>query len=1020
MYRRNMKTLFIHLSDLHLFTEPISSNAFAGITRCVQEDAKNCDRLFIVFSGDMSQNGSRKFLTAFESLMDVFAEGLFEKCGKKPEVIVVPGNHDIALPDPDRDSYPLCGEETKKEVDEKLWQSLSSMDPALASCRRFGCFQDDPFFSTRIFDFEGISYRFVLLNSAPFSWRGKLKIDKGHHFLPSTVLPLRPNELEYGKRTVEILVSHHRHDWFDENESQPALRDYIDRHASIVFTGHDHRPSAFQTFASRNVFCSEGGVLKLSGGKIRGSFQTVLLNEDTGALEGKRYLCDDGYDTFALDESQQFDEEISFSEPFPLKKGIRQEFFRSPLRGGEGTLLDFFVAPDLYSDAKDEEISGLDSIVSRLRKDKRMFLLGSAKSGKTSLLRILFLEMRAFGVTLYVDLGNGGMSGVSPKVAERNSFELLYGSEERTRKEFDALPPEERIVFLDNFSLLEEESKKKEWLEYFNERYGIAVFSLASSYNPRERIIEDTFIDPEHRYHIMGLTAKKREMLARKVGNAKGVDPQNYINLFNAAELALRSSSLLDYTDPEDLILVLEEIADKKLYIERNTNNAFNEIFTYSIDQSLVAASSIERLEDLKIVASRLAYSVVERDSSMDVSEKDIFLATDYCVEHFDNIKLDADKTRQYLCKAGILYKRSDGTYRFRRNAFLSYFAAMEYRRLMEDGETEPVNNLLSNACKSLNGDILLFLCFITKNKRLFKRIEEELNKEFETFAPLSLEKKNNWLLNGDTALLPAPKGKTHEEAVANLDSAEQEKLPSAAEAEEQAFSHDPQDHVYKIEKGFKLTEILFKAVSGFKGTFDKSQRERFLKTAIDAERSMLQYVFQFSESDLKLSEESFERYKEQQLDRHKEWSPEKRLVFKKLELSDYLRTLLFDMVFLSEFAFSSLVASSITLPLISSLEGSGFQNRIFKLGAYLHVDNTDRFISELEDTVKCFDKDWQRNIIRRIALLYITVNGPNYRIQTKINDVAVLGTSDKRRRGMLKARNSHFRNGKQAPKKEG
>lgn len=1012
-----MTTLFIHLSDLHLSEDSFSNNAFSGVIRCVLDDTKRCDNVFLVFSGDMTQDGSESHAESFGRMISGFQSDFLEKTGKKPEILLVPGNHDIVLPDPKTHSYPITSHDSPSELDEKFDNSLSCMSTSLGLCKDFGSFRDGPCVSVRTFELGDTCYRFLLLNSAPLSWREK--VDKGNHRIPARYLPLSPGEMQYGKKTVEIVVSHHRHDWFEESKSQPALRDYIDRYSSIVFTGHDHRPFAFQSVSKRSVVCSEGGELTLVSGKIKGSFQTLLLSEDSGTIEGKRYVCEPDCDAYLLDDDHHFKEEISYREPFPLARGVRGDFFRSPLRSGEGTLLDFFVAPDLYADGKEEEVSGLDEILNRIRDEKEMFLLGSAKSGKTSLLKVLFLKARSFGVPVYVDLSKEGLSSVTPRIAEKVAFERLYGDSERLRKEFDALPLGERIVLVDNFSFLEEESKKKDWLEYFKERYGITVFSLVSSYNPRERIVEDTFIDPDHRYHIMGLTAKKREELAKKIGASKGVDPQNYIDLYNTAEAALRSSSLLDYTDPEDLILALEEIADKKLYLERNTSNAFTEIFTYSIDQSLVSASSVERLEDLKIVTSRLAYLVVQRDSTMDVSGDDIVSATETCVNQFDNIKLDGGKTKTYLCKAGILYHRGDGTFRFRRNSFLSYFAALEYRRLMEDGDLGPVNQLLEKACKGLNGDILLFLCFITKNKTLFARIESELQKEFEGWPPLSIADKNNWLLEGDRSILPTPKEKTHEESVESVDKAEHEKLPSASDEEERAFANDPSEHLYVLEKGFKLTEILFKAISGFKGSFDKTQRERLLKTAINAERSMLQYVFDINQNDLEESEDSFSKYKKQQLERHKEWSAERRQLFKSLTLADYFRTLLFDMVFLSEFTFASVAASSVSLPLITTLDGSEFQNRIFKLGAYLHLANEERFLTELESTAKAFSKEWQKNIVKRIAYFYIAANGPSYRIQTKIHDTVAIGTSDTKRQGMIKARNSFFRKGKRPGKKK-
>ena len=281
-----MTTLFIHLSDLHLSEDPFSNNAFSGVIRCVLDDTKRCDNVFLVFSGDMTQDGSESHVESFRRMISGFQSDFLEKTGKKPEILLVPGNHDIVLPDPKTHSYPISSHGSPRELDEKFDNSLSCMGVSLGLCKDFGSFRDGPCVSVRTFELGDTCYRFLLLNSAPLSWREK--VDKGNHRIPARYLPLSPGETQYGKKTVEIVVSHHRHDWFEESKSQPALRDYIDRYSSIVFTGHDHRPLAFRSVSKRNVVCSEGGELVLVSGKIKGSFQTLLLSEDSGTIEGKR------------------------------------------------------------------------------------------------------------------------------------------------------------------------------------------------------------------------------------------------------------------------------------------------------------------------------------------------------------------------------------------------------------------------------------------------------------------------------------------------------------------------------------------------------------------------------------------------------------------------------------------------------------------------------------------------------------------------------------------------------------
>ena len=1001
-----MKTLFIHLSDLHLETTSIVNDLSLGITRCIQDAVNECDNSFVVFSGDMSFNGSKECLNAFKAIIEQIKDYIKQKTSKDVEVILVPGNHDIVLPDPDNNQYFIDKIKDRKELDTKSNDSVKQCLEAINVCQSFGNFIDNPFVSIREFAFDGVTYRFLLLNTAPLSWRTKL--DKEHHHLPSCVLPLIPRQNGFGEKTIEIVVCHHRHDWFDY-DSQTAISNYIDNHASIVFSGHDHRPKAFNSISSRNVFSSEAGVLKIVGNSIKGSFQTLVLDDEKRTIQGKRFVCGDSDQVYSLDESQCFENKISYSELFPFRSGFEESFFRTPLKSNQGTMLDLFEMPDFYSNANGENITGIESVIKKLLRDKEMFLLGSSRSGKTATLKYLFNRLRYEGLPLFVSV-KGERSRLSPRVAEKLAFEDIYGTDEKIRKEFEALPKEERIALVDNFSSLENDQRKNEWFSYFKDNYGIVIFSIASSYNPKDRILEDTFIDPEHRYQLLGLTAKKRENLAFKIGKIKGIEERYFVDLFNATERALKSSSLLDYTDPEDLILALEEIADKKLYLERNTSGVFTEIFTYSIDTSIVGASSLERLEDAKLVISLIAFEVITSKQNYDVTKEIIEKKTRFCSDKFDSFNLTSERVETILLDSGIAYRKSDGVFRFRRNAFLSYFAALEYQRLFNDDVTEPIEVLLSETDHGLNGDILLFLCFVMKNKKMFLKIMDVLNGEFSSYEPLSISKKNNWLLDEDKNYIGKPKQKSHEQRIDELDKTEQKNLPEAATKEEKMLEKTSDDSVSRIEKCFRLLEILFKAVSGFKMSFDKIQRKEILDSAINAERRMLQYVFDYSNTDYVAEDKAFSEYKQRQIERHQEWSPNKKKAFLDLSLKSYYRSLLFDTIYMSEIAFSSMAASSVSLPIISALDNEDYQNCLFKLGSYLHVNNDDKFIEQLSFSVDYFGKEWQKSFSERIAYMYISINGPGYKIEAKINDTVNSDNNSDKRRKMIDAKTKFYR----------
>lgn len=92
-----MQVLFLHLSDIHLRVNRDYSSE--KIRRIV--DAVPCelpfDCAFLIISGDLANSGSEdEYHVAKRLIDDLICE--FRSKGIKPEILFVPGNHDISIP----------------------------------------------------------------------------------------------------------------------------------------------------------------------------------------------------------------------------------------------------------------------------------------------------------------------------------------------------------------------------------------------------------------------------------------------------------------------------------------------------------------------------------------------------------------------------------------------------------------------------------------------------------------------------------------------------------------------------------------------------------------------------------------------------------------------------------------------------------------------------------------------------------------------------------------------------------
>ena len=91
-----MKTLILHLSDLHLIKSrgKIDTNPLVQACSCGPKP----DNVVLVFSGDFVNAPTEQNYAAFIALFDDIKESIQEKLGQvNIETIMVPGNHDINL-----------------------------------------------------------------------------------------------------------------------------------------------------------------------------------------------------------------------------------------------------------------------------------------------------------------------------------------------------------------------------------------------------------------------------------------------------------------------------------------------------------------------------------------------------------------------------------------------------------------------------------------------------------------------------------------------------------------------------------------------------------------------------------------------------------------------------------------------------------------------------------------------------------------------------------------------------------
>lgn len=970
------KALFLHLSDIHLVdNSPIDDISRLIVDSVMSHNTKDVDKIFVLFTGDMTASAEESQFNKFDAFLKKVVNKVENKLHIKPITLIVPGNHDIFIKD--RKDCPeelLTATTIEKEV--LLTNEIPRMKNALNQCNNFDCFITNPFVDIKEFDCETIKYRFILINSSSFSSLNKN--DKEHHFLRKKDLEFPKNYL-FGKKTVTLVLEHHRPDWFDE-DTVGLLDTYIDEEVSIAFFGHEHNPKyEIREGKTGLVIYDKGGELVSNEQKnnaINGSFSFSLLDEKTNIVE--RFICNLNYKTQTFVKNEPDKTKIRTHEILPLKESFVKEFFAGPLQNTECSLLDIFVMPSITNSNGGFDLSSIATVIKKLKETKEIIIEGSTKIGKTALLKAVFSECQKTTPCIFLSIKSSTNDNARKLV--KDAFEEMYGDERDDFNIFQSKPFDSKIIFIDNFELLKDVETKEKVLNYLRQNFGNLIISYRKSSIPQESIKELGLFDEKNVYHSYGITKKGRKEITSKICKIKNVDESNVEAVFDLYEREINGVSIFDFTDPLQGIYLIETIIDQKLYEERNTNKAFTETFAYQLRYLLVTAGREQDLDSYLTVLSSLAFKIWKNNKEAVFSESDLLNVYTTCKDE-ERCLIDFKTLNEVLTNSTIVYEYSKDTYRFKRNSFLAYFISQEIIRLNQFGETEHLNKLITDISYGINSDILLFILFYTRDVKVIKQLSNNLNHKYEKVKKLDFSDNKNILFSEQTSLLEESDDNkvSKSEQVVRADKKEKELVVQGEEREIRQISIKQEDDIKKeMFETLKTVEIVSKAVSGFQSIFTIEARKELFKSVYDAIMRMISFIFDFKNENIEELEKEYTEYKEKrliELAEEKEKNKKEIELLKSSSVKNFLYGLLIQALTMYESSLAFLIASKQTMTIINSLSSNQFENCVFKLYSYIYTHKFDKFISELNFAKNNFHPNKINNLVKFFVRIYIIHN---------------------------------------------
>lgn len=164
-----MKIAIVHLSDFHIHAgDKFLSQKTEGILSALNVLGK-VDDYIVVFSGDLSHSGQVNEFKQSRYLLGKIISGIKQKNDNKfVNLFMVPGNHDLCLPENARVRKDIQEHYDSETIEELIPNEISYLENYYSYSNANGRIPYDIFLSKKYCTFDGYKMQFNLINTAPF------------------------------------------------------------------------------------------------------------------------------------------------------------------------------------------------------------------------------------------------------------------------------------------------------------------------------------------------------------------------------------------------------------------------------------------------------------------------------------------------------------------------------------------------------------------------------------------------------------------------------------------------------------------------------------------------------------------------------------------------------------------------------------------------------------------------------------------------------------------------------------
>ena len=820
-----MKILFLHLSDAHIKRDTDLSEIKPYAIVQALSQIGGFDECTLIFSGDIAYSGEKEAYDTAGRMIGYIAKTISNTYidGKIVQTIIVPGNHDNQVYNPKRNNLELESYYSSKEYNEKFYDDLNQLENFYSFANRNRCFSKEKVIDIKTVRYDGFSVRFNLINSAAFSLLGSGNEDKGLHYIPAKELE-KLNRMEHQKYIVSVI--HHSPEWFIDT-SKHALYNFINESTDLLFVGHEHFGlNEEKRVNGKHLDVSSG--IALYGTETEHGFNALLLDTETHVLLGYKYVFSGRVYKPSIvinDRNVVFRSNSNFRITNEFQRELISDSYE---RDGEN-YSSYFVFPSLEAkdaglDIKNTTINTEEKFLEVLFEKRKIAIEGGSRTGKTTLSKYLSSKLLEEYTVLYLNEESFGPKRVTSVL--KNAIQYEYGDNADV-DEFLQLSAEKKILVVDGSDKVSD--KWNNFLAEYNDQFGyiITFCGIDWNLNIRDRTVEKLTDNAFYRLSICPFYYVKREELIKKICfNYAQENPSLDVET-KCQKINEDITSQIKYFQlTPDFIHQFVDYYLRFSHIKnQNETNVFSKVFFANITYRIANNTKEDAdVDEILVALDYVAHYIHFVKRYQRISFQEFEQAVNVYKERYDDDDLCVRYVYDVAVKSNIM-KTSSLSFEieFCDENLLAFFVAQHLNRTCQMGENEQdLKEVLDNICFGINGDIILFLSYITSNTQILTPIIQSIIAHMNDWEELDLDKRNIEYLskNANLITIKIPDKKDKESLKKHKNSIEKEIIAEKNNQSDSLYSYDVSkvnSFSNKIIKSINYLQLVAKILPSFR-----------------------------------------------------------------------------------------------------------------------------------------------------------------------------------------------------------